>query len=275
VQGDKIVDPSKTRGLIKPQLFSGKLKKEDTLILCSESLSSALEIKFIQRIVNSSKAPEEVCKKLLHSAAQTAGREAYSVAVFSGLVKKKHPVKVKIPNKYYLPIILVPVLIVAGFLIYYFSYGSKDKHLEKVPVSSVEPINPPAVINKDSVAGTTVMEPRDTKKNEMVPEPVKNIKKAGKEITETDIDNAKKTKKVVESPPVNIAPINKNLTFLVNGTVVLVSNWESIAPAVKNINWGNGVTDRNNIHKYSDYASIPSSVRVTFKDNTVKSFKIK
>ena len=67
----------------------------------------------------------------------------------------------------------------------------------------------------------------------------------------------------------------KNVNFLVNGSVVLISNWESVGTGIRRINWDDGKSDKKRIHKYTDYRSIPSSVTVTFKDNTTRSYKIK
>jgi hypothetical protein len=55
----------------------------------------------------------------------------------------------------------------------------------------------------------------------------------------------------------------------------MISNWELVKQQVLYINWGKGIAENNNIHKYLDYSSIPTSVKVTFKDYSTKSYNIK
>ena len=50
---------------------------------------------------------------------------------------------------------------------------------------------------------------------------------------------------------------------------------EALKQEILNINWDNGITDKKSIHKYPDYTSIPSSVKITYKDNSIKSYRIK
>ncbi|MDR3611733.1 MAG: hypothetical protein P4L27_14280 [Ignavibacteriaceae bacterium] len=260
---------------LKPQLFTGKLKKEDTLLLCTERLSSVLEIKFIQRIVNSSKGPEEICKKLLHSASQTGIQDIISVAVFNGSVVRKNPVKVNISNKNLLLIILLPFLVVIGFFIYNLIMENKDKHPERTTVNSFEPHNLPPLANNDSVSQVSAPDAQTPENKDIVSVP-ENKSKKGKQndalLSEKEI---KKTKKELVAATDDISGKFKNVNFLVNGSVVLISNWEQVRKNIKSVNWENGMTDKKRIHKYSDYTNIPSSVKITFKDNSTKNFKIK
>jgi hypothetical protein len=256
---------AKSGDLVKPQLFTGKLKKDDTLLLCSENLTMALEVKVIQQIITSSKAPEEMCKKLLHSASQKKRNETFSVSIYNGNVKKKYPVKVRMSNKNILLILLLPLLAAAGLLTYYITSGSKDKHLERAPVNIIQPANPNTNKNDDSSARLS-----GTKEKDIIQAPV--IKNRN-EIVKPPINKVKEKEKV--AAPETIAPKNKNIAFLVNGTIVLISNWESVSQGIKYVSWEKGASDKKSIHKYSGYNKIPSSIRVTFKDNSTRSYKIK
>jgi hypothetical protein len=261
---------------VRPQLFRGKLNQEDTLLLCSETLSEALELKFVQRIVNSSKGPEEICKKLLHSAAQTGRKDIISVAVFNGSVVKKNLIKGRISNKNLLLIILLPFLIVIGFIIYNVSSGSKDKQSEKAPVETFDfPSPPPVETTKNSNVHPSDLETRKPKDDEVALVPKNNDKIIKKTITKLPAKEVKKVKKeVVEAPEETLAKFKK-VNFLVNGSVVLISNWESVRKGIKSVNWENGISDKKRIHKYSDYSNIPSSVKIIFMDNSTKSYSIK
>ena len=55
----------------------------------------------------------------------------------------------------------------------------------------------------------------------------------------------------------------------------MISNWESVEQEILYINWDKGLHDKKGIHKYLDYKRIPSSVKITFKDNSTKSYNIK
>ena len=258
--GDIITPPSQPDPMEKPQLFAGKLKKEDTLLLCSESLSAVLDLNFMQRIVISSKGPEEVCKKLLHSASDAGRKDNISVAAFNGSVIRRKPDKARISNKTLLLIIIPLILIVIGFLIYNLSSGTKEKPMETSPIVTFESLKLPPAIKKDTIAqpsGLNTQEPAD---KHIVKTPEENVKKIKKEIIKTPVDNVKKL---------------KNVNFIVNGSVVMISNWESVKQEILHINWDNGITDTKSIHKYPDYTSIPSSVKVTYKDNSTKSYRIK
>jgi serine/threonine protein phosphatase PrpC len=241
--GDAITQP----GLLeKPQVFSGKLKKEDTILLCSENLSAVLDRNFIQRMVLSSKSPEEVCKKLLHSASGTGRNDNISVAAYNGTGTKRNPKKERISIKTLLLIIIPLFLILIGWMIFKLSSETKEKSLETTsPINTIEPTPPPPVIEKKN----NIQQP-DTN----TPIPV------DKNIVNKTADNVKKI---------------KYLNFIVNGSVVMISNWESVKQEILSINWDNGITDKKKVHKYPDYTSIPSSVKVTYKDHSIKSYRIK
>ena len=237
--------------LEKPQLFTGKLKKEDTLLLCSESLSASLDRNFIQRLVQSSNGPEEVCKKILHTASGTGRKENISVAAFNGSGTKRIPEKKWISDKNLLLIIVPLFFLLIGFIIYYLSSGTNEKPLVSSPVKALESSKLPPVIMKD-----TVSQPTDI--NTQIPS-----------------GSSKLLKEEIEKAPENIVKKIKNINFIVNGSLVMISNWESVKQDVLYINWDNGITDKKRIHKYLNYTSIPSSVKVTFKDNSTKSYRVK
>ena len=240
-----INQPVQPGSLEKPQIFAGKLEKEDTLILCSGSLSAVLDRNFIQRVVISSNGPEEVCKKLLHSASEAGRKDNISVSAFNGSGTKRIPNKKRISNKTLLLIIIPLFLVLIGLLIIKLSPGTKVKPVETSPTDTFETIKLPPVIEKDTIVQTVGL---DT--------PISIDKNLGK-----------KAKDIVQK----FGSVN----FTVNGSVVMISNWESVKPEILNINWDNGITDKKRIHKYTDYTSIPSSVKVTYKDFSTRSFKIK
>lgn len=244
--------------LAKPQLFVGKLKKEDTLLLCSESLSSMLDLNFMQRTVILSKGPEEVCKKLLHSASGTGRKDNISVAAFNGAASRKAQQKERMSNKTLLLIIIPPLLVLVGFLIYNLTSGSREKPVRTSQPTAIESMNLPPVIKKDTIVQPPVLSTQKPQEEEMVKKP-----------------EEKKIRQEKIKPPVEIVKKIKSIDFIVNGSVVMISNWESVRGDISYISWENGIADKKSIHKYADYKSIPSSVKVTYKDNSTKSFKIK
>ena len=273
--GDIITPPSQPDPMEKPQLFAGKLKKEDTLLLCSESLSAVLDLNFMQRIVISSKGPEEVCKKLLHSASDAGRKDNISVAAFNGSVIRRNPDKARISNKTLLLIIIPPILIVIGFLIYNLSPGTKEKPVETSPIVTFESLKLPPAIKKDTIVQPSGLNTQILADKDIVNKPEETVTKIKKEIIKTPLENVKKIKKEIIKTPVDNVKKLKNVNFIVNGSVVMISNWESVKQEILHINWDNGITDTKSIHKYPDYTSIPSSVKVTYKDNSTKSYRIK
>jgi hypothetical protein len=257
----KIITQSVQPGsLEKPQIFAEKLEKGDTLLLCSESLSAELDRNFIQRVVISSNGPEEVCKKLLHSFSGAGRKDNISVAAFNGSVTRKNPNKYSISNKTLLLIFIPLLLILVGLLIYKFSSWTKEKPVKVSPIDNFESLNLPPVIKKDIIvqpSGIVTQIPAD---KDTVNKPEETVTKIKKEIIKTPLENVKKL---------------KNVNFIVNGSVVMISNWESVKQEILNINWDNGITDKKSIHKYPDYTNIPSSVKVTYKDYSTRSYRIK
>jgi hypothetical protein len=262
-------DISEDDSAIIPQLFSGKLKKDDILLLSSESLSSGLELNQIKSIVSSSKAPEEACKKLLHSSSQIGGKENISVAIFNGAAANRIPVKKRISFRTLLFILIPPFIILLGVMIYNISSGNKTKNIDKPPVDTFESLHLTPIVPKDTLAQVNNENIPIDKKKDIVEAPEKNIKKNKKALT-VEVKEKVREKEVPDN-----TTTYKNVNFLVNGSVVLISNWESVGKGVKRINWFDGKADKKRIHKYTDYTSIPSSVTITFKDNTTKSYKIK
>ena len=243
-----------------PLLYLGILKKQDTLLLCSESLGTSLDLNFMQRTVIASKSPEEACKKLLHSASGTGRKDNISVAAFNGAVIRKDKNKERISTKTLLLLAIAPLLVLFGFLIYNLTSSNRDKPPESLQTTVVEPIKIPPVIKKDTLVQPPVV-------NTQLPEVKEPVKKP--------VEKVKKPKIETIKPPEATVKINKNLSFIVNGSVVMVSNWESVSREISNISWADGISDKKRVHKYADYTSIPSSVKVTFKDNSTRSYKIK
>ena len=255
-----IITPSAQRGpMEKPQLFMGILKKGDTLLLCSESLNAVMDRNFIQRVVLSSKGPEEICKKLLHSASEAGRKNNISIAVFNDSDTRRNPDKKRISNKTLLLIIVPVFLIVIGLIIYNLLSGAKENPVENSHINTFESSKLPP-IRKD-----TIVHPSDL--NTKIPQ------QKGDETKPLDI--VKKVKeKTVKTPENNVMKF-KNVNFIVNGSVVMISNWETVRQEILQINWDKGITDKKRIYKYPDYTSIPSSVKVTYKDYSTKSYRIK
>ena len=243
---EEIIAQTVQSGLLeKPQMFSGKLEKDDTLLLCSESLYAVVDRNFIQRVVISSNGPEEVCKKLLHTASGAGRKDNISVAAFNGSGTKRISNKETISNKTLLLIIIPLFLILIGLLVYNLSPWNKEKPVKALTVDTFDSLNLHSLIKKDSIAQPSSIDTQIS---------------VDKNVIKKTNDNVKKFKYV---------------NFIVNGSVVMISNWESIKQEVLNINWDNGITDKKRIHKYPDYTSIPSSVRVTYKDYSTRSYRIK
>jgi hypothetical protein len=259
-------DATNQAGLLeKPQLYSGKLNKEDTLLLCSENLSAELERNFIQRIVVSSKSPEEVCKKLLHSAAGNGRKDNISVAAFNGSGSKRIPNKERVSNKTLLLIIIPLFLILIGVIIYKLSSGTKEL-VTNSPTNTFDSVRAPIVVEKKDDVQPPKTEIQKPAEKITLSKPEDNVKK---------ITNRNSVDKITISKPVDNVKKITNINFIVNGSVVMISNWESVKQEILSISWDKGITDKKRIHKYSDYTSIPSSVKVTYKDNSTKNYKIK
>jgi hypothetical protein len=256
--GDTVSHP----GLLeKPQIFSGKLNKEDTILLCSESLTAVIELNFIQRIVISNKSPKEVCKQLLLSASGAGRIDNISVAAFNGAITRRNWDKVRLSKKPLLFIIIPLFLILIGFLIYNLSSGTKEKPMDTSPINIFETSSLPPNIKKD-----TIVQPNDLNTQVRKQEDIKT----------KPLDNAKKVKKETIKTPRDIVKSDKDVKFIVNGSVVMISNWESVNQGILYIKWDNGIAaDTKRIHKYLDYTSIPSSIKVTYKDKSTKSYRIK
>jgi hypothetical protein len=247
----------------KPKIYTGKLKKEDTLLLCSESLSSSLELNFIQRTVTASKGPEEMCKKLLHSASGTGRKDNISVAAFNGSVIRKTQEKERISGRTLLLMIVPPLLVLAGLLGYNLFFGNKEKPLEPAIVETVKLPPPPPEIKKDPVAQPTELTAGNPGKEGVKKPVVEAEKKVKKEII------------LEQQPPAETVKKYKNVNFIVTGSLVMISNWESVRQDISYISWDKGITEKAKIHRYPDYNSIPSSVTVTYKDNSTKRYTLK
>jgi hypothetical protein len=230
--------------LSKPKLFTGKIKKDDTLVLCSENLAE-LDINFFQRIVLSSHGPEEICKKILRAISETGKLYNISVAAYNGSGTKRKTNKIRISIKMILLITIPLFLIIFGLIIFNLSSVTEIKPDETSPISTMESLNIPTEFNKDTIIQPPSPPPQIDEEKNLVTKPMDIVKKI------------------------------KKLNFIVNGSVVMVSNWESVKQDILYINWDNGITDKKRVHKYPDYSSIPSSVKVTYKDNTTKSYTLK
>ena len=146
------------------------------------------------------------------------------------------------------------------FLIHNFSSGKKEQSIKTVPINAFETSKLPPEIKRDSIVQPN---DSDTQVNQH------------NDIESKSSDNLKTVKKQIIKTPKIIAKKYKNVNFIVNGSVVMISNWESVEQEILYINWDKGLQDKKRFHKYLDYKRIPSSVKITFKDNSSKSYNIK
>jgi hypothetical protein len=233
----------------KSRIFSVKLDNNDNIILCSANLSNVLDNDFIQRTVITSNGPEEACKKLLHSASLAAKKDNISIASYNSKGTKRPPVKNKVSTKTILIIIIPLFLILIGIVIYRLSSGTTEYINTNSPVNTPKPSKQPPVIQTPEIEKKNNFQPSNTETQ--TPSDQDVIKKSPDKIKKIDID------------------------FIVNGSVVMISNWESIRQDILYIKWDNGITDKKRIHKYASYTDIPSSIKVTYKDYTTKNYSIK
>ena len=255
-----MIPPTQPDPLEEPQLFAGKLNKNDTLLLCSESLTALIELNFMQRIVFSSKNPKEVCEKLLHSVSGSERIDNISVAAFNGTITRRNQDKAWMPYKTILLIIIPIFLVLIGILIYNFSSGKKEQSIKTVPINAFETSKLPPEIKRDSTVQPNDSNTQVNQHNDIESKPLDNLKTVKKEIIKT---------------PKVIANKYNNVKFIVNGSVVMISNWDLVQQEILYINWDKGLQDKKRIHKYLDYKRIPSSVKITYKDNSTKSYNIK
>jgi hypothetical protein len=239
-------DVTSRPGLLeRPQIFSGKISKEDTILLCTESLSAELDRNFIQRTILSCNGPEEASKKLLHSASMKGKKENISIAAFNGKEISRQPKRERISTKTLIIITIPLFVILIGLVIYRLTSETKEISPEtNLPLNTFDTTGLPRVVEKKNIVPPPA---RETK----IPVAINTVKKTTVHLTKN------------------------NVNFIVNGSVVMISNWESIRQDILAVNWGNGITDSKRIHKYSDYTSIPSSVKVTYKDHSTRTFRIK
>jgi len=182
-EGDNSGEDIIPSGLLEqPQLFTGKLNKEDTLLLCSENLSSLLDNSFIQRAVISSKNPEEVCKKLLHSASGRGIKDNISIAAFNGSGARRNSDKKRISNKILILLIIPLLLILIGFLFYNLSSGTRAIHKKISPIDTFESSKFPPVIKEENNNQPSGIDTQIAVDKNMVNKTEDNVKKNKKEI---------------------------------------------------------------------------------------------
>jgi hypothetical protein len=246
--------------LEKPQLYIGKMKREDTLLLCSENLNEVIELPLMQRIIISSKSPEEMCKNLLHSASVAERKDNISIAVFNGEFKRKSLGIQWLSRKIILFIITPLLLILIGFLIYNLSIGAREKPSKIKPFDTFESLNLSSKIKENNPTQPLSLDTPKSSKEDSVKKPINNIKKNKNE----KVNTSKKIEKKLTNPK-----------FIVTGSVVLISNWELVKQGILFINWESGISYIERFHKYADNQSIPPSVKVTFIDHSTKIYNIK
>ena len=140
------------------------------------------------------------------------------------------------------------------------SSGKKERLPGTSPTDTFKSLKLLEVNKKETFVHPSGLNSKITIANDIVKKPEDNVKKIKKESVITPDNKVKKF---------------KNINFTVNGSVVMISNWESAKQEILFINWDKGITDKKRIHKYLDYTSIPSSVKITFKDNSTKSYRVK
>jgi hypothetical protein len=98
---------------------------------------------------------------------------------------------------------------------------------------------------------------------------------AKKNVVKNSLNDEKKSKKELDKTSIDINKKFPNVNFTMTGSVVIISNWESVKKEILFINWETGISYIEEFHKYIDYQSIPNTVKITFKDHSTKTYTIK
>jgi hypothetical protein len=229
----------------KIEITLEKINKEDLILLCSSEVAEVLDNKLMQRSIVLLRHAEEFCKRIIFDSYNKVGVGNFSAAVYvesnqTALERKK----IKFSRSVLLSGIIV-MSVICGILINNFALKTKESPdvLKKKYKSSLM-YSTPIVINQT---------PHEVLVSESPP----------KSLLDSKTSLVKKTNN------------NWKVNFLTNGSVVMITNWSTIGKDIKYINWEPNKRNKKRIYKYPDYTQIPSSVRIIFKDNSTKIFKIK
>jgi hypothetical protein len=229
----------------KKEIITEKLHKDDAFLLCSCEVADSLDNKVLQHALSIFKEPEDLCKKIIFTSYNKLGVGNFSAAVFVERNKSVWERKKKSVTRWSVIASIIVLLAAIGLAINTFLFKPDESIIiNKKKDNSSLIVNPPVIINQ---APHRVFVPSAP------PKTVKNSKTLP----------AKKT--------IN----NKNVAFMLNGSVVMITNWGAVGKDIKYINWEPNQRSKNRIYKYPDYTNIPSSVTVTFMDNSVRVFRIK
>ena len=229
----------------KTEITLEKINKEDLILLCSSEVAEALDNKLMQRSIALFRHAEELCKRIIFDSYNKVGVGNFSAAVY---VESNQTALERKKKKFSRSVLLsgiILMLVICGILINNFAFKTK------------EPANVLKKKDNSSLLYSTPIIINQTPHEVLVPEsPQKSL-----------IDS--------KTGPVKKTNNNWNVNFLTNGSVVMITNWGNIGKDIKYINWEPNKRNKKRIHKYPDYTQIPGSVRITFKDNSTKIFKIK
>jgi len=238
----KVITPEE---IDSKEVISEKLNKDDAFLLCSLEVADSLDNKFFQQAFNIFRDPEEFCKRIIFAAYNKAGVGNFSAAVFLEKHKTVWQRKKKILSKKAVVIGIVLLFVALGIAINTILTKPKDNTEISTKKEYYSPNNTPSVIIDKTPHKVIVPEMRSI--------PVKT------------------------SGSLHVKKINNNhnINFMINGSVVMVTNWSSVGKDVKSISWEPNQYSKSRIHKYSDYTQIPRTVAVTFTDNSTKVYRIK
>jgi hypothetical protein len=228
-----------------PEITSEKLKKEDAFLMCSCEVADSLDNKYAQQTLNFYREPEELCKKLIFSSYNKTGVGNFSAAVFVERTKHVSGQKKKRIIRNVVIGIVILLLTTAGFFINEYISKTKEQEAIRGKIDSSPQTNtPPVSIN-------------ETPHEVLIPD----------KSTKSTEDQVEEQAKKINN--------NRNVDFMVNGSVVMITNWNAVGKEIKYINWEPNQRSKKRIHKYSDFTQMPGSIRIIFKDNSTRDFSIK
>ena len=228
----------------KKEITAEKLKKGEAFLLCSCEVAESTDNITLIQALSMFGDPEELCKKIIFTSYNKKGTGNHSAAVF---VDRDKPVWKRNKKNFARITITLSVLVLlaaVGLVISNFVLNVPTPAEMNSNVTTAAPVNsPPVSINQTPHEVVLPVKP----------------KKAFKEY--------------------NSAPVQKisnylNVSFMVNGSVAMITNWSSVGKEIKYINWEPNKGSKNKIHKYSDYTQIPGSITVIFKDNSTRTFRL-
>ncbi len=228
----------------KKEISVERLKKEDAFLVCSCEVAESLENKLLQQALGVFREPEELCKKIIFTSYNKVGIGNFSAAVF---IERDKPMRGWKRNYLKRGLIFTAILLIlaaAWIVINNSVFKPKVPDFDKMKEGSALKVTPPIIINQAPHKVIVSDIPHKTEQN---------------------------PRTIREKKTVN----NKNVAFMLNGSVIMITNWSSVGKEIKYISWTSNQRNKNRIYKYPDYTRIPGSISVTFKDHTTRVFNVK